>query len=304
MPLKVELHCHNSFSNFNLGADEPPYDCDVSLRDQLERAHALGLDAIFVTNHNTLDGYEQMLRYKKDHAKFSQIGVYPAEEVTTDRGAHVLAYGICDVIPYGTPLAEVIESVQSQGGVSSAPHPFSLLDALRDDAAQCDIVETFNSNNVDVLSNARAVQFASEHNMTQVAGSDSHVLSTLGRCVNLVDSENRLDDILHALQHGRTGIHQTGYALQAETLDHLQYKLNNSREYVSDYIAEHYPNAKWLLRLLLKMYDRDPNSLVWGLIYRICVWAMKRISNKVNFGDLDPDFMRQRNIGTMFYKAL
>ena len=304
MPLKAELHCHNSFSNFHLGSDEPPYDCDVSIRDQLERARALGLDAVFVTNHNTLDGYEQMLQYRNDHEKFAGIRIHPAEEVTTDRGAHVLAYGIHEAIPPGIPLEEIVESVREQGGVSSAPHPFSLLDALRDDAASCDMVEVFNSNNVDVLSNARAAQFAAERNMVSVAGSDSHVLSTLGRCVNIIDSENALDDILHALRRGRTQICQTGYAMRDETLDHLRYKLNNSREYVTEYMSEHYPHAKWFLRLLLRMYDLDQDNPLWGLIYRLCVCAMRRISRKVNFEGLDPLFMKQRNLGTMFYKAL
>ncbi|MDE0091366.1 MAG: PHP domain-containing protein [Thaumarchaeota archaeon] len=304
MSLKAELHCHNSFSNFHLGSDEPPYDCDVSIRDQLERARALGLDAVFVTNHNTLDGYEQMLQYRNDHEKFAGIRIHPAEEVTTDRGAHVLAYGIHEAIPPGIPLEEIVESVREQGGVSSAPHPFSLLDALRDDAARCDMVEVFNSNNVDVLSNARAAQFAAEKNMVSVAGSDSHVLSTLGRCVNIIDSENALDDILHALRRGRTQICQAGYAMRDETLDHLRYKLNNSREYVTEYMSEHYPHAKWFLRLLLRMYDLDQDNPLWGLIYRLCVCAMRRISRKVNFEGLDPQFMRQRNLGTMFYKAL
>ena len=35
MPIKTELHCHNSFSNFHVGDDEPPYDCNISIRDQL-----------------------------------------------------------------------------------------------------------------------------------------------------------------------------------------------------------------------------------------------------------------------------
>ena len=65
MPIKAELHCHNSFSNFRLGKEEPPFDCNVTIRDQLERANELGLDSLFVTNHNTLDGYSQMLQYKK-----------------------------------------------------------------------------------------------------------------------------------------------------------------------------------------------------------------------------------------------
>ena len=63
MPLNAELHCHNSFSNFHVGKEEPPYDCNVSIRDQLDRSYNLGLDAIFVTNHNTLDGYRQLLEY-------------------------------------------------------------------------------------------------------------------------------------------------------------------------------------------------------------------------------------------------
>ena len=304
MPIKTELHCHNSFSNFHVGDDEPPYDCDVTIRDQLERSHSLGLDTIFVTNHNTLDGYQQLLEYKNDHLKFKDIAVFPAEEITTDSGAHVLAYGIHDAIAPGLSLEEIIDQVKEQGGVSSAPHPFSLLDALRDGAKKCDMVEVFNSNNVDVLSNARATQFALDNDMIQVAGSDSHVLSTLGRCVNVIDSENNLDDILRSMRQGKIQISQTGYALQNETLDHLRYKINNSKEYLVDYIVEHYPNAKWLLNLLLKIYDSNQNSHMWALFYKIAIYLMRRISQKINFQNQDPSFMKDRNLATMFKMAL
>ena len=304
MPIKTELHCHNSFSNFHVGDDEPPFDCDITIRDQLERAYVLGLDAIFVTNHNTLDGYHQLLEYKNDHTKFKHIDVFPAEEITTDNGAHVLAYGIHETISPGLSLEEIIDQVHSQGGVSSAPHPFSLLDALRDSAKQCDLVEVFNSNNVDVLSNARATQFALDNNMIQVAGSDSHVLSTLGRCVNVIDSENNLDDLLHAMKRGKISISETGYALQNETLDHLRYKINNSKEYLAEYISENYPNAKWLLNLLLKIYDSNQNSHMWSLFYKVAIYLMKRISQKINFQNHDPGFMKDRNLATMFKMAL
>ena len=290
MPITAELHCHNSFSNFHVGDDEAPYDCDISIRDQLERSYSLGLDAIFVTNHNTLDGYDQLLQYKNDHLKFKNINVFPAEEITTDTGAHVLAYGIYDVIKPGISLSEIIDDVHKQGGVTSAPHPFSLLDALRNDAKKCDMVEVFNSNNVDVLSNARATQFALDNNMVKVAGSDSHVLSTLGRCVNVIDSENNLDDVLCAMKQGRIDITQTGYALQNETLDHLKYKINNSKDYVLEYISENYPNSKWLFTLLLRVYDSNQSSSMWPLLYKIAVYFMKRISQKINFQNKDPKF--------------
>ena len=175
----------------------------------------MGLDAIFVTNHNTLDGYNQLLQYQRDHSKFKKIQVFPAEEITLDTGAHVLAYGIHDEIKSGISIDELVDNVRSQGGISSAPHPFSILDALRNDAKKCDMIEVFNSNNVDVLSNAKATQFALDHNMIQVSGSDSHVLSTLGRCVNIVDSENNLDDILQSMRKGQIQISQTGYLTSA-----------------------------------------------------------------------------------------
>ena len=304
MSIKTELHCHNSFSNFHLGDKEPPYDCDISIRDQLEQSFELGLDAIFVTNHNTLDGYNQLLEYKNDHVKFKNIDVFPAEEITTDTGAHVLAYGIHDTITPGISLEEIIDEVRKQGGVSSAPHPFSILDALRESAKKCDMIEVFNSNNVDLLSNARAAQFALDNNMIQVSGSDSHVLSTLGRCVNVIDSENNLDDVLHAMKHGKIEISQTGYASENETIDHLRYKINTSKEYIMDYVSEHYPNTKWLFNLLLKIYDSNQHSPFWFLSYRITIYFLKRISQKINFQNKDPSFMKQRNLTTMFKMAL
>jgi len=304
MPIKTELHCHNSFSNFHLGYKEPPYDCDISIREQLEQSYQLGLDAIFVTNHNTLDGYDQLLEYKNDHDKFKNIDIFPAEEITTDTGAHVIAYGIHETITPGISLEAVIDEVKNQGGVSSAPHPFSLIDALRESAKKCDMVEVFNSNNVDLLSNARATQFALDNNMIQVAGSDSHVLSTLGRCVNVIDSENNLDDILHAMKHGGIKISQTGYTLENEMLDHLRYQINTSREYIADYISEYYPNSKWFATLLLKIYDSNPNSYMWFMCYKIMLYFLKRISRKINFQNMDPIFMKERNLATMFKMAL
>ena len=55
MSLRAELHCHNIFSNGNVGALEPIYDCNVTIPKQLEQAHLAGLDVLFVTNHNTID---------------------------------------------------------------------------------------------------------------------------------------------------------------------------------------------------------------------------------------------------------
>jgi len=287
-----------------LGKEEPPYDCNVTIRDQLERANDLNLEALFVTNHNTLDGYSQMVKYRNEHNKFKNLQVYPAEEVTTDIGAHVLAYGIHQEIPDGLTIEEIIDEVKKQGGVSSAPHPFSLVDALREKAKTCDMIEVFNSNNIDVISNAKANQFALENNMTKVSGSDSHVSSTLGRCINVIESENTLDDILYAMKHNQIKILNTGYTLPEETLDHIKFKINNSKDYIFDYVKEHHPNAVGLFSFLLKVYDLDQDSYLWTVFYKFCLYFLKRISHKINYQNLDSNFMNERNPLAIFAKAL
>jgi predicted metal-dependent phosphoesterase TrpH len=287
-----------------VGEDEPPYDCDITIQEQLERAKTMGLEALYVTNHNTLNGHAQMLQYKNDHAKYRQIQIFPAEEITTSTGAHVIAYGLSKEIRAGLPLEEILDEIKKQDAISCAPHPFSLLDALREQAELCDLIEVFNSNNVDVISNARATKFSLDHRKIGVAGSDSHVLSTLGRCVNIIESENTLDGVLHAMRHGKIMIQQTGYAKELETLEHIKYKINNSKDYLAEYIREHYPNSQWMLSLLLKMYDLNQNSYLWSILYKLAVYLMKRISKKINMLDHDPSRLRDRDLSSMLRMAI
>lgn len=303
-PLRAELHCHNVHSNFHHTCGDTPYDCGVTVREQLRRSLDLGLDCLFVTNHNTLEGHSRMLEFQADHPRYAGLTVLPAEEITTAEGAHVIAYGVEEEVPPGLPLDETLDEVRRQDAVSSAPHPFSLLDALRERAASCDLVEVFNSNNIDVVANARAAAFAAERGMTGVAGSDSHVLSTLGRCTNLIDAEASADDILQALRRGRVSVSSTGYATARETIEHLAYKVDNSADYIDRYVSEVYPRSRRLFSLLLRAYRSRPQSYLWVILFRLGLLAMRRISRKVNLEGLDPSFMRDRNLADMFRAAL
>jgi len=296
--LKSELHCHNNHSNFNVGDYDAPYDCNITLQEQLEQSYRLALDVLFVTNHNTLEGYKQMLEYKKAHSKYQKIQIYPAEEVTIDSGAHVLVYGNSKCIRPGMRLGEVIDEARAQNAITSAPHPFSILDALREQAKSCDLIEVFNSNNVDIISNAKAIQFAQKNNMIGVAGSDSHVLSTLGRCVNLIESENTLDDILSSMKKGKIQIQRTDYASGKETLEHLRYKINNSKDYIHEYIAKYYPRYERLFTFLLKIFEMSQNNRFWILIYQLAILGLKRMSNKINLQNYDSSILREKNLGT------
>ncbi len=294
--LRAELHCHNEFSNFHLGLRETPYDCGITVQEQLEQAYKTGLDVIFITNHNTLDGYNNLLHYKDNHEKFKDIQVYPGEEITTDQGIHVLAYGITSTIKPGQSLEEILDIIHSQGALSCAPHPFGLNNGLRERAMLCDLIEVFNSNNVDRYSNLRAYNFAKANNMIEVVGSDSHVVSTLGRCINVIESENTLDSVLRAMKKGKITIGNTEYITRSEMIEHARYKIQNSKDDIIVYFKENHPHLTGICRFLINAFESNPNSLVWAAIYKIAVHLTTRLSNKINFKNQDYNILYERNL--------
>jgi len=297
--LRTELHCHNVFSNGHVGDLEPPFDCNVTIKEQLEKSLTEELDLLFVTNHNTLDGFQQMVDYKKNHARFSKLSVYPAVEITTDKEAHVLVYGLQEEIKSNQTIDEIVDAAKSQDAVTVAPHPFSLIDALRNDSLKCDLFEIFNSSNIDIYSNKKAEIFAKENNLLTLAGSDSHVASTVGRCTNLIDSEDNLDDIISSMKKGRITIEKTQYVKRHEVLEHLQYKIGNSKDYIDKYVQEFYPRYFWLFNQMFKSYMFTKNSFIWDAFFKIALYGLRRISYKINFEGYDPYAFRSRDIPTI-----
>ena len=297
--LRTELHCHNIYSNGHVGELEPPCDCNVSISEQLEKSLNSKIDVLFVTNHNTLDGFNQMVDYKNNHEKFSDVKVYPAEEITTDKEAHVLVYGLSEEIKANQTLDEILDAAKSQDAVTIAPHPFSLIDALRDESQKCDLFEVFNSSNIDIYSNKKAEIFAKENNLISVAGSDSHIASTIGRCTNLIDSENNLDDILYSMKKGKLSIENMKYVHRREVLEHIQYKIENSKEYIDQYVKEFYPKYMWLFNQIYKSYMFTRKSFIWDVAFKLAIFGLRRISYKINFEGYDPYAFRTRDIPTI-----
>ena len=297
--LRTELHCHNVFSNGHVGELEPPCDCNVTIKEQLKKSLDSKLDVLFVTNHNTLDGFKQMINYKNNHTKFSNLSVYPAEEITTDKEAHVLVYGLNEEIKPNQTIDEILDAAKSQDAVTIAPHPFSLIDALRDDSLKCDLFEVFNSSNIDIYSNKKAEIFAKEHNLITIAGSDSHIASTIGRCTNLINSENNLDDILYAMKKGKISIEKMEYVKRREVLEHIQYKIENSKEYIDQYVNEFYPKYLGLFNQMYKLYMITRKSFIWDVAFKLAIFGLRRISYKINFEGHDPYAFRTRDIPTI-----
>ena len=297
--LRTELHCHNVYSNGHVGDLEPPFDSNVTINEQLEKSFESKLDILFVTNHNTLDGFKQITEYKNNHEKFSNLEIYPAVEITTDKEAHVLVYGLHDEIKPNQSIDEILDAAKSQDAVTIAPHPFSLVDALRDDSLKCDLFEVFNSSSVDIYSNKKAEIFAKENNLSTTVGSDSHISSTIGRCTNMIDAQNNLDDVIYAMKKGKISIEKTEYITRSEVLEHIRYKIENSKEYIDHYVNEFYPKYSWMFNMMYKSYMFTKKSIIWDVVFKIALFGLRRISYKINFEGYDPYVFRTRDIPTI-----
>ncbi|HEY7733917.1 MAG TPA: PHP-associated domain-containing protein [Nitrososphaera sp.] len=292
--LRAELHCHNIFSNYRNSSVRLPYDCGITLEDQLQAALDKGIDVLFVTNHNTLDGYEQILEYKNSHKKFERIRIYPAEEITINNQGHVLGYGLHERIRPGMTLEETLDEIRRQGGVSCAAHPFAVTNGIREKAAMCDMVESFNSNNVDRFSNVIAERFAKEHGIATIAGSDSHVVSTIAKCVNLIDSENNLDNIIQVMSKGRNRIASREYASKEQVFEHAYYIISSSKESLLEYTMLHHPRVFTAAKWALTSFTSNPNSMTWRTLASLVLYLVRRASEKVNVRGYDPKIFLER----------
>ncbi|MGD1836484.1 MAG: PHP-associated domain-containing protein [Nitrososphaeraceae archaeon] len=272
-----------------------PFDCGVTIEEQLEKVYLEKIDILFITNHNTLNGYKQMIEYQRNHEKYKNIMIFPGEEVTVNNGGHVLSYGIYDGIKPGMTVEETIDEIKRQNAISCAAHPFAVSNGIRDSAKMCDIMESFNSNNIDNFSNIVAEKFAKENNMLSIAGSDSHVKSTIGRCLNTLEADKTIDSVIDSMRHGKFDIIRKNYANKEELYEQAHYILSQSRNSVLETILKTNPKVYPLFKWLLDKFISKPDMRLWRLMGSIGFYLSKRMSKKVNIKGHDPNVFQNRS---------
>jgi predicted metal-dependent phosphoesterase TrpH len=143
--------------------------------DQLaERVVEVGLDVVFITDHNVTEAAVTAME--------RGIGarVIVGEEVRTPSGDIIGLY-LTERIPYVLPLAEVTGRIREQGGLIYAPHPFdqgrsSLGSSLEPlcETGWVDVIEVFNAKIINQEANQQAADLAARYGLPGGAGSDAH----------------------------------------------------------------------------------------------------------------------------------
>jgi len=175
--MKVELHCHTLVSKDSL----------MRYDEIIRRVKETGLDAIAITDHNKIDGAQEL-------AKRAPFPVIIGEEIRTSEG-EIIGYFLREWIPPRLTPEETIRRIRAQGGIVNIPHPFDSLrrsvitrKALYRVADQTDMLEAMNGRVIKTVENEYALKFAQHIGKPAVCGSDAHIPSEVGHNVTELDS--------------------------------------------------------------------------------------------------------------------
>lgn len=172
------------------------------MEEILRRAEQIGLDAIAITDHDTVEGALYAMECD------TPVIVIPGTEVSTQQG-HLLALGVTEPIPAGRDFFETVALARSRGALLILPHPYhrwrhGVGRRLAAGIEAVDAVEVFNSRYITGSANRKAALIARKFGKPGIAGSDAHNARYVGFGVTYVVAEPDAASIISAIREGRT----------------------------------------------------------------------------------------------------
>lgn len=192
--LKVELHAHS--------ADDPVDRIPYTTQQLVDRAAALGYDALAVTLHDRQLDIGPLTAYAAERG----VVLIPGIERTVC-GKHVLLLNFGRGAEEVETFDDVARLKRSEPGLVIAPHPFfpafSCLRGLLDRHADLfDAVEYNGMFTASLNFNLQAERWARAHGKPMVGNGDVHRLEQLGTTYSLVDAASNPDAICAAVRTG------------------------------------------------------------------------------------------------------
>jgi predicted metal-dependent phosphoesterase TrpH len=186
---KFDLHVHTDAS-----------DSIVSPEEALLLAKQAGMDGIAITDHDTMEGYEEAKKFAK------KIGIIliPAVEITTALG-DILAYGVTKM-PEGT-IVEIFDKIHAEGGAAAIAHPYAsfrqinfheIIDTIKHNI---DAIEIYNAM-TPLEDNVKAMELAKKTGLPGIGGSDAHFPDAVGTAFTVTNIEN----VIEAIKKGQTKV--------------------------------------------------------------------------------------------------
>ena len=208
----VDLHLHTTRGSA---------DSNLSPKDLIERAHAIRIGAVCITEHDNIWDLKEIAAIATDAGVLCLRGM----EVTTEMG-HIGVFGLNEYVGGIYKLRELRKVVDGLGGIMVANHPFRYkldprfsfinedhepIDPAHPERAAkleifrvCDAVEALNGA-CSEEENLFALKVARTLGLAEVAGSDSHSANSVGYVTTLLPSPVRTErELIDAIKARKT----------------------------------------------------------------------------------------------------
>lgn len=195
MNLRADFHIHTHYS----------YDSSLPPSEIVKRARELKLDIIGVADHGTCMGALGTKKIAKNNPL-----VLIGQEIKTREG-EILVFGIENNLKEGKDLKETCKEAKRVDGLIIAPHPFDKFrrgigDSINNVLEYIDAIEGLNSMCTFDSFNTKAREFALEHDIPIIAGSDAHFKNEIGKAMTGLNCKKNQKSIFDAIRKGRTEI--------------------------------------------------------------------------------------------------
>jgi predicted metal-dependent phosphoesterase TrpH len=201
--IRVDLHVHTSAS----------FDSKTEPKQLADRSRQLGLDPIFVTDHDTT-----LAAFRLQVASRQRVVV--GEEIATTDG-ELIGLFLQRRIPPGLTAKQTALEIKDQGGLVYLEHPYDQFRrhlsqaAIEEVAELIDIVEVFNARS-DEKTNHQAEELRGILGAAPGAGSDAHTVKELGSVYVEMQNFDGADDFLASLRSARIVKRRPKFLLMAE----------------------------------------------------------------------------------------
>jgi hypothetical protein len=202
--LHLELHCHTIHSMDGL----------MSFDSLLRTAKAAGLDALAITDHDTIEGALEFQR--KAEAIGSPVRLIAGEERTLDDGSHLIGIFLRRHLE-ARDLPGVIHEIEGQGGLCLIPHPFRRKDGLlRNGLEPLRLLEgrtagfELFSAKCSYAENRQAATLLTATSLGPFGGSDAHYECDLGEAMNVIAYDGDLRASVQRMFQRRAPFHILG----------------------------------------------------------------------------------------------
>jgi predicted metal-dependent phosphoesterase TrpH len=205
---RVELHSH---------CQGDPVDSYLghTLFEHIDRAKAVGLDAIAVTWHRKICAVPEAFAY----ARKRNILLIPGMEADVDH-KHLVVLNLAEGDLPGEPTWNQIRTLRARkpNVLVLAPHPFyphpSCLGKVMNDHVDCIDAIEWCMIHVEWLPgrvnpNLRAARWAQKHGKPLIACSDAHSLSAIGKNPSAIEADElTADSLIAGIRAGNVAFHR------------------------------------------------------------------------------------------------